>query len=274
MRRAAVRVFRTTSQYTGRRAFSRGGRRAFFAQNFQPPHPHGSAPARSLTNGGGGGGAGGSGAGVSKGASSPAAAAADGSSSSTYYYSNNRSHPYHTLAPPLRSSMYIRRFSVALVSTIVGYGAWYSYKTSGGEYGSYGLGRGYSTTGSAAATAAGADAAQQMARPVLVIGADELFTGTFVGEGPISKETDDEGRKVVEILTPDQATRTLRKSEQSFFVNRGQGVVRYDMVQLPSNNPIEDDHAEKIIELPNKPSSDDGATNGDWMFWGVYDGHS
>ena len=32
------------------------------------------------------------------------------------------------VAQPLRSSMYIRRFSVALVSTLVGYGAWYTYK--------------------------------------------------------------------------------------------------------------------------------------------------
>lgn len=103
----------------------------------------------------------------------------------------------------------------------------------------------------------------------MVIGADELHTGTFVGEGPISKTTD-EGRKVVEMLTPEQATQTLRKNEQSYFVNRGQDVVRYDLVQLASNDPIEDDHAEKIVDVPSKA---DGGSS-DWMFWGVFDGHS
>lgn len=42
----------------------------------------------------------------------------------------------------------------------------------------------------------------------------------------------------------------------------------------PSNSPIEDDHAEKIIEVPsNLAATDNGATASDWMFWGVFDGH-
>jgi pyruvate dehydrogenase phosphatase len=157
--------------------------------------------------------------------------------------------------------MYIRRFSVALVSTIVGYGAWYTYKGAG-EPGAQ-VARGFTSTA--------ADAVPT--RAVLVVGADELHTGTFVGEGPISKATGDDGRKVLEMLTPDQATQTLRKTEQSYFVNRGQGVVRYDHVQLPSNNPIEDDHAEKIVEVPVR-SGETGGKSSDWMFWGVFDGHS
>lgn len=181
--------------------------------------------------------------------------------------------------------MYIRRFSVAVISTLVGYGAYYTYKTTGAGN-QHAIARSFGSSSSAAAaagtassptiasTASGSAAAQQT-RSVLVIGADELFTGTYVGEGPITKETDGEGRTVVEIITPDEATRALRRTEQSFLVNRGQGVVRYDLVQLPSNNPIEDDHAEKIIELPNRPDKpDDPLANGDWMFWGVYDGHS
>jgi len=48
--------------------------------------------------------------------------------------------------------------------------------------------------------------------------------------------------------------------------------VRYDVVQIPSNDPIEDDHSEKIIELPQ--SSATAASSSDWMFWGVFDGHS
>ncbi|KAF3361242.1 hypothetical protein VdG1_00851 [Verticillium dahliae VDG1] len=110
-------------------------------------------------------------------------------------------------------------------------------------------------------------------RTVLVIGADELHTGTYVGEGPISKTTGNDGKRVVEMITPDQATEKLRKTEQSYFVNRGQGVLRYDLVQLPSNDPIEDDHAEKIVEVPGRNGASD-VPNSDWMFWGVFDGHS
>ncbi len=160
--------------------------------------------------------------------------------------------------------MYFRRLSVVLVSGIVGYGAWQWNKTNGTDP-SQSLTRGYSS---------GQSAADGLpTRNVLVIGAEELHTGTFVGEGPISKATD-EGRKVVEMLTPDQATQKLRKSEESYFVNRGQGVVRYDVGQLPSNDPIEDDHAEKIVEVRDRPDSEDGASSSDWMFWGVFDGHS
>lgn len=168
-------------------------------------------------------------------------------------------------AGPARSSMYIRRASVALVSALVGYGAWYAYDGNGP--GSSLLKRAYSSTGTATA---GADGTSPT-RSVLVIGADELHTGTFVGEGPISKTTGDDGRRVIEMLTPEQATQKLRRSEQSYFVNRGQGVVRYDLVQLPSNDPIEDDHAEKIVEIPDR---NEGAGSSDWMFWGVFDGHS
>ncbi|KXH64691.1 protein phosphatase 2C [Colletotrichum salicis] len=180
-------------------------------------------------------------------------------SSSSYQH-----HPEHAVQP-LKSSMYIRRFSVALVSTLVGYGAWYSYNGTG-------LDKASSLTRSfTSASNAGGDAAPT--RSVLVVGADQLHTGTFVGEGPISKTTSDDGRKVIEMLTPEQATEKLRKTEQSFLVNRGQGVLRYDLVQLPSNDPIEDDHAEKIVEVPNQAAGAAGKSN-DWMFWGVFDGHA
>jgi pyruvate dehydrogenase phosphatase len=157
--------------------------------------------------------------------------------------------------------MFVRRASAALVGVLVGYGAWYSYQGNGTDA-TQTVSRAYST-----GRLSGDDVPS---RSVLVIGAEELHTGTFVGEGPISKTTDDEGRKVLEMLSPEQATQKLRKNEQSYFVNRGQGVVRYDLVQLPSNDPIEDDHAEKIIEIPNTA---EGNGPSDWMFWGVFDGH-
>jgi pyruvate dehydrogenase phosphatase len=172
--------------------------------------------------------------------------------------------------------MYFRRASVAVVSALVGYGAYYSY--GGGGNGTDSLGkRAYSssssssTSSSSTTTGVTGDAAATQTRSVLVIGADELHTGTFVGDGPISKTTGDDGKRVIEMLTPDQATQMLRRSEQSYYVNRGQGVVRYDLVQLPSNDPIEDDHAEKIVEMPDRSEAHGSS---DWMFWGVFDGHS
>ncbi|KAF7546185.1 hypothetical protein G7046_g9376 [Stylonectria norvegica] len=165
---------------------------------------------------------------------------------------------------PLRSSMYFRRLPVALVSSlVVGYGAWYSYNIS-----SFGT----SPVASRAALISQATDALPT-RTVLVVGADELRQGTIVGEGPVSKSTLDDGRRIVEMLTPEQATDKLRRQEQSFSVNRGQGVTRYDIVQLPSNDPIEDDHAEKIVQVPSRAPGAEGA-NSDWMFWGVFDGHS
>ncbi|KJZ80361.1 hypothetical protein HIM_00211 [Hirsutella minnesotensis 3608] len=164
---------------------------------------------------------------------------------------------------PLRSSMYFRRLPVALVSGIViGYGAWYSLNSTGIP-GTQTVVRSFTSTqgGGYAPT-----------RTVLVVGADEIRQGTIVGEGPISKPTSDDGQRIVEMLTPDQATHKLRRLEQSFSVNRGQGVTRYDLVQLPSNDPIEDDHAEKIVEVPSRSNGPDGSN--DWMFWGVFDGHS
>ncbi|KAK3488407.1 phosphatase 2C-like domain-containing protein [Neurospora crassa] len=173
-------------------------------------------------------------------------------SSGTHHHSNAR-------PEPLRSSMYVRGAFVTLLSGLVAYGAWYNSGDSNSE-------SPIASTTSATTTATGA----VPTRSVLVIGADELHTGTFVGDGPISKTTSDNER-VVEMLSPEQATRKLRQYEQSVYVNRGQGVVRYDVAQLPSNDPIEDDHAEKIVEVPNKAPSSDPS---DWMFWGVFDGHS
>lgn len=171
---------------------------------------------------------------------------------------SRHSRPEHAIEP-LRSSMYIRRFSVAIVSSLVGYGAWYGYKQSPDA--SPAASRSFTST------QPGGDAGPT--RTVLVVGANDLQTGTVVGDGPLTKVVN--GRKVIEMLGSEQVDERLRENEESFFVNRGQGVVRYDLTQLASNNPIEDDHAERIVEVPSKTSSNDIT---DWMFWGVFDGHS
>jgi pyruvate dehydrogenase phosphatase len=119
-----------------------------------------------------------------------------------------------------------------------------------------------------------ADRPVATARKALVVEQGQLYSGTIVGDGPLSKDTDDYGRKVLEMLTPEQVTQKLRKNEESWLVGRGNGVVRYDVVQIPSNDPIEDDHAEKIIEVPQEVAkTKQGEGNSDWMFWGVFDGH-
>lgn len=176
--------------------------------------------------------------------------------------------------PKGASSMYIRRFSVAVISGLVGYGAWYTYKgqtelSSGGNPFSAAQQRGF-------ASSPVPGPGGETERKAVIVGPDSLYTGAISGEGPISKQIDDAGRRVLEMLTPEQATQVLRRNEESNFVGRGKGVVRYDVVQIPSNNPIEDDHSEKIIEIPQALATATGArsSGSDWMFWGVFDGHS
>ena len=169
----------------------------------------------------------------------------------------------------LQASMYFRGIGVALTSALA-YGAWSMYKTDGTD--PFGVGKPYPSAKSRPTTAS-PDESPKQGRQVLVVSANELHTGTWVGDGPISKQIDGDGRRVIEMLTADQATDKLRKHEQSFFVNRDQGVVRYDVVQLSSNDPIEDDHSERIVVMPNKTLQEGEEGTTDWMFWGVFDGH-
>ncbi|PBP24986.1 pyruvate dehydrogenase phosphatase [Diplocarpon rosae] len=177
--------------------------------------------------------------------------------------------------------MYYRRFLVGGVSALVGYGAWCTYKYQAGDfaYGSNSISQAQQSrdlTSSHTAPASLPTDEPNAARKSLIVGTDSLYTGTILGDEPISKDTDESGRKVLEMLTPEQATQKLRRNEESYLVGRGQGVVRYDVVQIPSNDPIEDDHVEKIIELPQSlaaASGREGPMN-DWMFWGVFDGHA
>ncbi|KAI1616736.1 phophatase 2C family protein [Exophiala viscosa] len=195
---------------------------------------------------------------------------------------------YSTSRQPLQASMRFPKLPLAFVGTLGALGAWYAYRGDGSEQllrnptsqVSVTPTRTLSTKPDIASptaeptTPAPVTAGQEANRKALVVDNDQFFTGAIVGEGPLAKDTDDYGRKVLEMMTPEQATDKLRKNEQSFLVGRGRGVVRYDVVQLPSNDPIEDDHAEKIVEVPNTVAATDGAPSSDWMFWGVFDGHS
>lgn len=141
-----------------------------------------------------------------------------------------RAHLHHHVRPRalpvvvLSSSMQFRAITGALVAAAVASGAFYAYN------GNQSTAHTPSPVDHARSLSTAA-ATSEPTRKALVVGAGELYTGTITGSGPISKDTDESGRKVLEMLSPEQATAKLRKNEESWLVGRGQGVVRYDVVQ-------------------------------------------
>lgn len=183
----------------------------------------------------------------------------------------------------LQSPMYLRNFSLAVISTVVASGAWYAYQGNNlKQIPVPVLNNTFSsqitsapTGGSFSVYAEGAEDPVEASYRALLVDNDQFSTATVTGEQPLYKHSDDSDRRALEMLTPEQATHKLRKNEESYMVNRGKGVVRYDVVQVPSNWPIEDDHAEKIVEVPSSvAAAKEGEGNSDWMFWAVFDGHS
>jgi pyruvate dehydrogenase phosphatase len=189
-------------------------------------------------------------------------------------YSRNRTFPHL-----LTSSMHFGRVSAALVSTLVASGAWYAYRGTQTSSDTVPANLGRNTASGpqdspVASLESGAAEASDRPRQALVVDKGDVYASEIPGNAPLSKETDDYGRKILEMMTPEQATQKLRRNEESWLVGRGKGVVRYDVVQLPSNDPIEDDHAERTIEVPSSVTVPaEGSSNSDWMFWGVFDGH-
>lgn len=111
----------------------------------------------------------------------------------------------------------------------------------------------------------------------LIVEDDQFFIRELDSASPITKSPNAQASSSYAMLTPEEASQKLRRLEESYEVPRGRGVLRYDIVQLPSNNPIEDDHAEKLIETsPSLTVPDNNShtsTASDWMFWSVFDGH-
>ena len=196
--------------------------------------------------------------------------------------------------PPQSSMRWSRRVSVPAALGVAAAASYYAYQRTGQAANggsdaslSSSIVVGGQSTGAATAAATAysslseapigvhdADVPEAV-RKALLIEDGQLFTTQISADQTISKETDHSGRKVLEMLTPDQSSATLRTNEESYLVGRGEGVVRYDVVQIPSNDPIEDDHVEKIVEVPNTTAaSEDGKARSDWMFWGVFDGHA
>ncbi|KAL4787055.1 protein serine/threonine phosphatase 2C [Aspergillus varians] len=67
----------------------------------------------------------------------------------------------------------------------------------------------------------------------------------------------------------DEVTRILSQGAYSFPVRNVVGVSRYDGAQLASNSPCEDRFTHGKF-----PSPLDDGSGGQWMAWGVFDGHS
>ncbi|KAK5733150.1 [Pyruvate dehydrogenase [acetyl-transferring]]-phosphatase 1, mitochondrial [Elasticomyces elasticus] len=215
---------------------------------------------------------------------------------SPYNASFQRSIANRTPPSQLQQSMrFTRRVSTPIALVGVGAAAYYVYQQQGTSAStpeaiptvsgtSVGSSRGYSTSASPQAHATpsgqsvdalGSSDLPEAVRKALIVDQGQLYTAQIPADQPISKETDSSGRKVLEMLTPEQANAKLRRNEESYLVGRGEGVVRYDVVQIPSNDPIEDDHVEKIVEVPDTiAAADAGKARSDWMFWGVFDGHA
>ncbi|KAG7660975.1 PTC5 [[Candida] subhashii] len=88
-------------------------------------------------------------------------------------------------------------------------------------------------------------------------------------ENSISNQQNKQG---IYLLNEEQVSAKLRQFEESYFVNRGKGVTRYDICQLASNSPIEDDRSEEIVQVPILQDNNIKVLT-DWMFFGVFDGH-
>ncbi|KAL8643345.1 MAG: hypothetical protein Q9228_000067 [Teloschistes exilis] len=186
----------------------------------------------------------------------------------------------HDRLEVLQSAMYLRQFSLAALVSVVASGLWY-YRVTPGPQGDIVNNFTSSSPQSplhmpAVSLSQGYDITK-----LLKVVDEESCVREIASAGPITKSAEVHSSQQHTMLNPEEATQKLRRLEESYSVPRGRGVLRYDLVQLPSNNPIEDDHAEKLIETSHDlPSSDESAgetsvkEKSDWMFWAIFDGHA
>lgn len=189
-----------------------------------------------------------------------------------------------------QSAMYLRQLSAAAIVSIVASGLWYYRKepdqkreladspttTRGLPYSTpFVPGQLFGQIEPQLMTLRSTVAKGQSQRSP-VVEDDRFFVQELASSGPIIKSAEVQSISPHAMLTPEEATQKLRHLQESYQVLRGRGVLRYDIVQLPSNNPIEDDHAEKLMETSSSVSLPDqtgDSTTSDWMFWSVFDGH-
>lgn len=181
----------------------------------------------------------------------------------------------------LQSAMYFRQFSLAALVSVVASGVWY-YRATPGQQGDLINNSAPANTPQSplhipvVSLSQGYESAK-----LLKVYDEESCIRELASAGPVTKSAEVQSSQQHTMLTPEEATQKLRRLEKSHSVPRGRGVLRYDIVQLPSNNPIEDDHAEKLVETSHDlPSSDEPAREisiretSDWMFWAIFDGHA
>ncbi|KAG7705657.1 hypothetical protein KL912_003430 [Ogataea haglerorum] len=100
----------------------------------------------------------------------------------------------------------------------------------------------------------------------------QLFSASTSSLSGISAQQNKQG---IYLLSDAEVSKRLRQYEESYLVNRGKGVIRYDICQLPSNNPIEDDRSEKLVQVPVQDRENNNArVETDWHFWSIFDGHA
>ncbi|KAK3377241.1 phosphatase 2C-like domain-containing protein [Lasiosphaeria ovina] len=107
-----------------------------------------------------------------------------------------------------------------------------------------------------------------------VVDASNLASDASVAA--LSHRMAESNHKTLAFPNPERLAAILREHEETVAADRENGVVRYDVVQVPCNDPIEDDHSEAIVQAPPierlRPGREEVA-RGEWMFWGIYDGH-
>ena len=194
----------------------------------------------------------------------------------------------------IQSSMYLRNFSVAAFVSVLASGYWFYQRDHSTDSRAFVNNTNVSPSGKSHATSevsAITSVADQPASPIhislptaaleptieaveqVVVDNGDFYVSELSQEHLLGKTTEEQEYQMG-TLSPDQATQKLRQTEESYLIGRGSGVARYDLVQVASNNPIEDDHSERIVSVDQTITPSPDGSKSDWMFWGVFDGHS
>ncbi|KAM9931371.1 hypothetical protein OXX80_008971 [Metschnikowia pulcherrima] len=163
------------------------------------------------------------------------------------------------------SSKYFSKANVALVSGVVFVGTYVTFSLST-HYKLDSVPPSLSNSGLSKLTSA---VSSKSTQPGTENGCFQSATSSMLQKNGLGAQQHKEG---VFLLNEEQVSAKLRQFEESYYVSRGKGVTRYDICQLPSNSPIEDDRAEEIVQVPILQDNNI-KTSTDWMFFGVFDGH-
>lgn len=106
-------------------------------------------------------------------------------------------------------------------------------------------------------------------------GGQQFFSTTTTNSLSQGGSASQQNKQGIPIFSDKEVDKRLRQFEESYIVNRGKGVYRYDISQLPSNNPIEDDRSEKLVSVPVQDVyNNNEKVDADWHFWSIFDGHA